>query len=390
MLFQPGKLGAAGQLAGVLRRVKTQHVHGLPDGDLGGIRLTGGRDRQTAVPHPAFIGQRHVQLTALRRAENAQAQIGMAGAAALRGQMAGDGGGVFLRLLQQAAGQLQLPPDVGVIVGGAVTAGRPVNGGKLLPEQTAGAPLRRGQREGMLRQAVGDDLRQLPVADAVQVDTEGLLHMRDGLLQVGIRFGLIRAGGLQIDLVIAAAVAAADLQVGVLVQTVHLLPDRELVQLQHPHHAVADGGAGQLSQQGTHFGGVKGGEFAGQGRQHQQKLPPRGDGVALHHSLRIGQQRGPGGEGGKIGKLLVGETQPQTGGALLQLFLQGGIGGNGALQPAGDHPQGGGDRRRLRREQQQDGFALRHAFPQGGKQAGSLRAADGIAEFRRKGGGFLF
>ena len=286
MLFQPGKLGAAGQLAGVLRRVKAQHVHGLPDGDLGGIRLTGGRDRQTAVPHPAFIGQRHVQLTALRRAENAQAQIGMAGAAALRGQMAGDGGGVFLRLLQQAAGQLQLPPDVGVIVGGAVTAGRPVNGGELLPEQAAcpgvdvtlrkgiphGAGLgggSSGQREGMLRQAVGDDLRQLPVADAVQVDTEGLLHMRDGLLQVGIRFGLIRAGGLQIDLVIAAAVAAADLQVGVLVQTVHLLPDRELVQLQHPHHAVADGGAGQLSQQGTHFGGVKGGEFAGQGRQHQ-------------------------------------------------------------------------------------------------------------------------
>ena len=97
MLFQPGKLGAAGQLAGILRRVKTQHVHGLPDGDLGSIRLTGGRDRQTAVPYPAFIGQRHVQLTALRRTEDAQAQIGMAGAAALRGQMAGDGGGVLHR-----------------------------------------------------------------------------------------------------------------------------------------------------------------------------------------------------------------------------------------------------------------------------------------------------
>ena len=314
----------------------------------------------------------------------------MPGLAALLRQQPGNQGTVILGGLQQPAGQLQLGADVGIIVGGAAAAVRPYHSGKLLDEQAAGAPFGGGKGQAVAGHPVNDDLGQGAVTDAVKIDAEGLLHMGNGALQVILGFGLGGAGRLDVQFIVPAAVACGDIQMRALVQPGNLLRHRELIQLQHPHGGVAYRTAAQLGQQRPHRGGEHGGKLARKGRQRQQQLPAGGDGIALHQPLLIRQRDSPGGEGGEVGQLFISQGKPHAGGPGLQLPLQRRINGGGAFQSAAHHPQRRGNGSRLRRKQQNDRFALAGGGPQGGKQLGGLRAADGIGKLRRKVGGFFF
>ena len=157
-----------------------------------------------------------MQLAAFRLAVKAQAQGGVPSFAALLGQQPRNERGVFGGVLQHPAGELQLLPDVGVIVGGTVAAVCTDDGGELLPQQVAGAPFRGGKGEPMAGHAVHGDLGEGTIADAVQVDAEGLLHMGDGPLQIFLGLLLGSAGGLHKDGIITALVAGGEPEVGIL------------------------------------------------------------------------------------------------------------------------------------------------------------------------------
>ena len=152
-----------------------------------------------------------MQRAAACRTIDAEPQSGVTGTAALLRQKTGDNGGVFRRLLQKTAGERKLLPDVGVIVGGAVAAARTDNGGKLPGKQPAGAPFSSGKGESVADQPVHDDLREGAVADAVEVNAEGLLHMTDRPLEVVVGLCLSGAGGFDIDLIITALMAGGEL-----------------------------------------------------------------------------------------------------------------------------------------------------------------------------------
>ena len=68
----------------------------------------------------------------------------------------------------------------------------------------------------MAGHAVYGDLGEGTIADAVQVDAEGLLHMGDGPLQIFLGLLLGSAGGLHKDGIITALVAGGELEVGIL------------------------------------------------------------------------------------------------------------------------------------------------------------------------------
>ena len=265
--FQFGVFDAAGELFGVLGGVEPQDIEGLPDGDLRGIGPANFRDGEFAVPDAVFIGQGDVQLPAADLTVNAKAQRGVPGAATLLRQQPGDEGSVFIGDLQEPFGDFQLLPDVGVIVGGAVTAIGAQNRGELLLQQTIGAPFRSGDGKTVTGKAIHDNLGQRTIADAIEVDSEGLLHMADGPLQVIIGFRLGGAGSLYVDFVIPALVAGSQFEMGALIETGDFLRDRELIQLQHPDGAVTGRKTGQFTQQRANFRGIERGEFAGEGGQ---------------------------------------------------------------------------------------------------------------------------
>ena len=100
---------------------------------------------------------------------------------------------------------------MGIIVSGAVAAIGADDGGKLLPQQVAGAPFGGGKGEPVAGQPIDDSLREGTAADAVEVNAEGLLHMGDGPLQIFLGLLLGSAGGLHKDGIITALVAGGEL-----------------------------------------------------------------------------------------------------------------------------------------------------------------------------------